>query len=304
LAGRFSAERGCLLLAEQGPAPEFDLAKFRKLQPPPGRRWSDPFVLFKDGRHATFFAENRLSDGRRHIAVITQNGDGTWSAPAVALERPHDLDYPFIFKWDGAVYMIPSSPERRAVELYRCAEWPGRWEFVRNLMRGAWAARATLHPHGGKWWLFLTMKAADEVAVGDELHLFYADSPVSDRWTAHPRNPVVADARQAVPAGRLFEWGSALYRPARAAGVMSDGGAIGSSITINRILKLTEEAYEEVAVETIAPGWDAAVQGVRTLNFSGRLTVLEAVRRTWRLGRGSHRSSIGDDEEEDFIQES
>jgi len=103
----------------------------------------------------------------------------------------------------------------------------------------------------------------------DELHVFHADSPLGP-WTPHPRNPVVSDVRRARPAGRLFRYNGAWYRPAQ-----DCAAGYGAGLAIQRITRLDTERYEEAPVASLTPSWRSGLTGFHTVNAAGGLTVID-----------------------------
>ncbi|HET8870888.1 MAG TPA: hypothetical protein VFM48_10600, partial [Aquabacterium sp.] len=180
------------------------LWRYKKLAPPTDRFWADPHIVERDGHYYIFIEELLYATNRGHISVIKMDKQGRYSAPERVLERPYHLSYPYLFEYDGQLYMVPESAQNRTVELYRCVEFPHKWEFVHNLMEGVKVYDATLTFHNGKWWMFANMVEVPGSSSWDELFVFWADSPLSQQWTPHPANPVISDCKRARPAGRLF----------------------------------------------------------------------------------------------------
>src|SRR5207237_9156730 len=86
----------------------------------------------------------------------------------------------------------------------------------------------TLFEHAGKFWMFAGGVERNGLIDG-ELFLFFSDSPFGP-WVGHPRNPVVADARRARPAGQVFTLQGQLVRPAHAC-----ARRYGRAVVLNRI---------------------------------------------------------------------
>ena len=207
-----------------------------KLQVPPrGVRWSNPFILKRQNVSYLFFDEYIHAKKRGHISCAVVENNGTINKPLVALERPYNLSYPFIFEYRGEFYMIPSTAND-AVEVYRCDRFPDQWEFHKTIMPDA-LTNATLVEHSMRWWMFANM--------GDELHLFYTDDPLSENWTPHPTNPIISDVRSARPAGRIFRGDGGLIRPASEPSLRQ-----GRTVSFHRITKLTTNEYEEEFTRT------------------------------------------------------
>jgi len=66
---------------------------------------------------------------KAHISVIEMDRDGLWKLPVKVLERDYHLSYPFLFEWNGNLYMIPETKGNKAIELYRCTRFPNKWEI-------------------------------------------------------------------------------------------------------------------------------------------------------------------------------
>jgi hypothetical protein len=257
----------------QEDTPNF-LKGFTRLQPPKDRFWADPFPYEKDGRHYIFFEELPFAAGRAHISVIEVNAAGPVGEPVRVLERDYHLSYPFLVEDNGQLYMVPETANNHTVEIYRCVEFPHRWKLEKVLLRDVWAADATLHRVGGRWWMFLAM-GADGGEVNDELHLF-SSSHLLGEWKPHRCNPIKSDVRGARPAGKLFTHDGMLYRPAQICAPL-----YGSGMAIHRVVRLDEQKYVEEEVRRIEPAGAGGILGVHTLNRAGALTVTDAfVRRS------------------------
>ncbi len=187
--------------------------------------------------------------------------DGIKSGPTIVLEKPYHLSYPFIFEWESCLYMLPETAAHRAIEAYRCLEFPYRWEFCQTLMEPVKAYDTTLFPYQGKWWMTTNLKENEGASSWDELFLFSADYPLSAHWTPHPCNPVVSDVRRARPAGAIFESDGVLYRPSQDC---SQG--YGYGLNLNRILTLNAADYREEVACKMVPGWDRHIRGLHTFN--------------------------------------
>jgi len=203
--------------------------------------------------------------------VMQMDDTGRYSAPQPVLTRSYRLAYPFVFEWQGDYYMIPETSANKTVEVYRCLEFPSRWAFCGTLMENVTAVDTTLYCDGQKWWLFANIRERPGASLGDELFLFYADTPLTKHWTAHPENPVVSDVRRSRPAGRLFEHRGQLYRPSR-----DSSRGDGYAVKINRVVTLSETEYREEEVSSIEPNWANDIRGVGMLSHAHRLTVVDA----------------------------
>jgi hypothetical protein len=202
---------------------------------------------------------------------------GRYDKPRKIIDQPYHLSYPFLFEWGGSFYMIPESSANRSIQLYRCMHFPFEWQFEKNLMAGVDAVDTTLARHGGRWWMFTTIRDNEGYPNWDELFLFSADSPVSDRWVPHPLNPVVFDIRRARPAGPIFAQDGELFRPSQ-----DCSNRYGYGLRLQRIKTLTETQYEEEEVTFVEPLWDRRITAVHSYAREVGLTVIDALYRRWR----------------------
>ena len=244
---------------------------FHPLIPEKDRYWGDPFVVAKDDRFYVFIEEKIYAAGLGRIACLTLNREGRLLSNQVVLERPYHLSYPFIFEQDGETFMVPETAGHRSIELYRCVQFPGRWEFVKTLMTDIYAVDATLFYYGNKVWLFANVKEQGGSSL-DALHLYFApQGPLTDQWTPHPCNPIVKDIRSARPAGRIFMQDGKLVRPSQ-----DSSRRYGYALRFNRIIKLDEKEYAEKAESTFKPA-GGRMLATHTFNQAGGLTVVDAI---------------------------
>ena len=240
------------------------------LIPPRGTDWADPCVIQSGGKYHIFFEELVRAERRGHISVVVMDDQGRCQPPVRVLERPYHLSYPFVFEWQGGYYMIPETAQNRAIEVYRCVEFPARWEFHKTLMAGVTAVDSTLFCDGAKWWLFANLREREGASLHDELFLFSADEPLSDRWQPHPLNPVVSDVRRARPAGRIFRRDGHLYRPSQ-----DCSRRYGGALNINRVEALNGNDYRESCVTHIEPASGTRIRGIHTLSQAGPLVAVD-----------------------------
>jgi len=270
-APRESEDRWILMTGIRSSEDPLHWDGLKRIVPPHGAFWADPFLARMESKTYLFFEEfiRRTELGRISCAEIRQ--DGTIGELRTVLERPYHLSYPFIFEHRGGFYMIPETSQNQTIEVYRCALVPDKWEFHKTIMQDVRAVDATLIEHDGLWWMFVNI-ADDGGSTRDELHLFHSDDPLSDDWTPHPMNPVVSDVRRARPGGRIFLRDSGLVRPSQDSSLR-----YGYALNLNRITKLTRDEYEEEAIERFEPPNGGDILAVHTYNFSGDVTVIDAM---------------------------
>ena len=263
-----------LLIYKTGTSNDFktnSYKDFTELKPSKDRFWADPFVIRRGDKFYLFVEEFIYRRNKGHISVLELNSTGQLLKTQRIIEKAYHMSYPFIFESDNIFYMIPETGGNRSIDLYKCLEFPGKWEYLKTIMNNVNAVDSTLFYHIGKWWLFTVIDKIDsELAVSPELYLFYSDDFLSDNWTSHPMNPVVTDVRTARPAGKIFLKEGKIYRPSQ-----DCSGRYGNSFDINYIYTLSESDYEEKNVKKVKPEWGENLMGTHTFNFDGGLTIID-----------------------------
>ena len=240
------------------------------IRPSKDRFWADPFPVDAGDKVYIFVEEYIYKENKGLIAVIELDERGQWRNSGPVLNESYHLSYPFIFKWLDCYYMIPETAEEKAIKIYRCTEFPFKWELDRIVMENVRAVDTTLQEIQGTWWMFTNI-GGDGFSMHDELYLFHARTPFGP-WEPHKRNPVKSDVRSARPAGRLFQRGDHIYRPAQDC---SEG--IGLAVSINRIDFLSPDQFVEKEIARIMPTQKTGIRGIHTVNRAGKFTVIDCL---------------------------
>lgn len=250
------------------------LWRYKKIIPPKDRFWADPHVVQKNSTYYIFFEEYLNSEEKGRISLITMDEDGSYSEPEVILDKSYHLSYPYVFEHDNEYYMIPETMANHTIELYKCVDFPYKWEFQMNLMENIQAVDATLYRKDGKWWMFANVLEHGGASTWDELYIFFSEELYSASWTPHVMNPVVSDCKSSRPAGRLFVQNGGLYRPSQ-----NCSTRYGYGFNIGEIKTLNETEYEEEIVSRVQPNWEKQIKGTHTFNRVGSLHVVDALYR-------------------------
>jgi hypothetical protein len=259
--------------------PHKDPGPWQVVSPPVDRQWADPFVFERDGEALVFFEQLGYGDAKGELAVARLERDAELSDPEPIMRAPHHLSYPYVFRDGADTFMIPESGEAQRVELWAATDFPTGWTRVEALLEGVHAVDASVLHHGGLYWMWVSQPFADG-RLGDETFLYFSDR-LDSGWTAHPRNPVVSDARSARPAGRPFLHGDVVIRPAQ-----DCTGRYGSRVVFNAVEVLTPEEYQERPVGLLDPSWAGGHNlCVHTYTFDGRFEATDGRRLVSRLRR-------------------
>lgn len=244
----------------------------------PGHRfYADPFPVNWQGRTFVFFEDLDHRVGKGTISAVEFDGTGPKGPVIPVLEEPWHLSYPFLIEHDGELWMIPESSERRDVAIYRCVDFPGKWERHTTLLSGLELGDATIVWHDGLHYLF---GATRDGAGGysDTLSIFHAEH-LFGPWLPHARNPIMVDRASARPAGHFVTIDGQLWRP-----VQDCSNGYGAALGLAEITELSPTLFKQIVRHTLAPDRQWPGRKLHTLNRSGRLEVIDGSRIQPRVG--------------------
>lgn len=256
-----------------------DLSTCKPIVPPTDRYWADPFLVENEDDEWIFFEDFEYREARGRISCIRLTADG-YDSYRTVLDQPYHLSYPFLFEYEGGLFMIPETHQNRTVELWRCDEFPDRWERVRVILDDISAVDTTLLEHDDRWWLFTNNDRSGLNDHGTELFVFFTDDPIDGEWLPHELNPVLVDARRARMGGGFIRTNNgAIVRCAQ-----NGGPTYGSGLLLYEIATLTTRAYEERLVEELTPDWRSDAVGIHHCHTQPNLTIFDLCVRVPRIG--------------------
>jgi len=230
-------------------------------------------VINRNGKNYCFVEDFDYLKQRGSIAVY-ELADGGALRVGTALEEGFHLSFPYLFEYQGELFMCPESSENKDIRIYQCIEFPLRWKLKKIAMEKISAADTMIFPKDGKWWMFTNI---DALGIGDhcsELFIFFASSPLESEWTPHGLNPVIVDASRARNAGFIMD-GDIYYRCSQGQGF----DFYGKQVLINKITELTDHSYQESCSCVVIPTFKAGAVGTHHLHTNGKITVFDF----WRL---------------------
>ncbi len=163
--------------------------------------------------------------------------------------------------------MLPESPGRAELELYRADPFPDRWVLEARLIDGQ-LHDATIFEDMGRLWLFAASEYRQS-STWDALSLYSAEC-LTGPWTPHPLNPVHLDVRSARPAGALFRSGGEIWRP-----VQDCSGGYGSALGFARVTRLDAGGYAQELHGRLSFPASSGILGPHTLNWADDVEVID-----------------------------
>jgi hypothetical protein len=245
-----------------------ELGRGIELNNPPFHFLADPFVINKADKNYCFVEDFNYSKDRGEIAVYElQNNKAV--RLGTALSENFHLSFPFLFEYEGQLFMCPETCENKDIRIYRCHDFPLGWRLEKIIMSNVSAVDTMIFQRSEKWWMFTNIDPIDNGDHCSELLIFHSTSPFGN-WMPHSLNPVFVDASCARNAGLITE-GDKIFRVSQGQGF----DLYGRQILINEIAELTDDTYREVCIKKIVPNFKNDISGTHHLHSNGKLTVFD-----------------------------
>ncbi len=214
-------------------------------EPPLDRFWADPVPLVHDGAYYVFYEELLYSDWIGRLNVARVYPDGRFEPLGVVLEMPTHLSFPQVFHADGELWMVPETLALGEIALYRCVDFPLRWERHCRLAEGRWVDTAVFETDDG--WAMLTSRTDGPAESGND-NLYAATAPsLQGPWTGLNR-PVCVDIHGARMGGAPARVDGKWVRPAQDCAVR-----YGHQLRLSTVHAVGADHLEETPLMTWSP---------------------------------------------------
>lgn len=231
---------------------------------------ADPFVITENSRNVCY-AENYDNAKGNGCIVAYELGENEATLLGDVLHEPFHLSFPYVFRFDGKIYMCPECSEVRQIRLYECVEFPLKWKMSHVLLDNLSAADTMIFEHEGRWWMFTNI---DTVGLGDhcdKLYIYYADTPLAADWRPHAKNPISLDASSARNGGLLFDAAGVPHRVAQ----RQEFRVYGKAFTVRKIVELSPTEFRESEVLSSDAVFGQEVEASHHLHCNGQMMVFD-----------------------------
>jgi len=159
------------------------------------------------------------------------------------------------------------------LEIYKCIEFPNKWELYSTAFDGEKVIDAFFYNDECKQkWLFVNKKENTQCPSDSELYIYKVDSLKLNKIESHKQNPVIINSMVARNGGAIFEYENEYYRPSQA----NINGIYGASLNINKIKKFSIEEYIEEIIVTAEPNFYKGLISMHHLHQTKNLFVIDA----------------------------
>ena len=236
------------------------------------RFFADPFICKSpDNKIQVIYEDYRYDDLYGKISVTTLDDQFNVLAQKNLLDTHSHLSYPYIWQDNGTTYIMPENSKDGEFSYYEFNHSQLRVFKKETLFKQLPLLDSTILFHDGRYWLFATHRGPHS---NEYLYIYHAPH-WSGPYTEHKANPVKKSLVGTRPAGSFIHYQGNIYRPTQ-----NCGEYYGKSVIINKIIKLNEDEFEEVAVTELHPPKNSAYNfAIHTINFSDDVIVIDGLRR-------------------------
>lgn len=205
---------------------------------------ADPFLFAQEDALYLFFEMKNSITMQGDIGVARSIDKGaTWQHLGIALDEEWHLSYPYVFDYNGQIFLMPEGSAKGDLRLYRADEFPLKWKLEKIIMRKP-LVDSFITNYNNKFWLFGSDHSGIGTKKNGQLEIWYSSSPLGP-WKPHRKNPIYNTDKStgARNGGRPFEYKGNLYRIGQ-----DCGDTYGRRIRVFKIKILNENEFSEKEV--------------------------------------------------------
>jgi hypothetical protein len=250
------------------------MSKAIKIENPVNHYLADPFVISKNNKTYCFVEDFDYFLSRGCISLYELN-EVKATRYGKIISEPFHMSYPYVFEYQSKFYMVPETCQNQDIRLYEAEEFPHKWKFLKTIFKDVDAADTTIFEKDGLWWLFTNIDPVKSGQHDSELFIFYSENPLSEKWTSHPKNPVICNSLTGRMGGIIFDK-KIIYRVSQKQAF----DKYGYATNINKILELSTTDYSEELEFTIKPNFFNYLDGTHHIHGNSNVTVFDFVKKS------------------------
>ena len=223
------------------------IKKLHVLPMPKGEFWADPFLYHNkaNGNNYLFIERFPFDTKKGVLSCGVLDEDLNVNNMHDILVRDYHFSYPHLIEENGELFIMPECSANRRLEVYRCVDFPDKWELYSTGMEGESLADTVYYrDKNGDAWIFTAQCDTSADIHCTLMNIYKVDSLEFKSVIPHKLNPIIINSRISRNGGRIYEEDGRLYRVAQD----NSHGMYGYGISVRQITKLTLDEYEEVEV--------------------------------------------------------
>ena len=235
----------------------------------PKSRWfADPFFIKRNKKHYIFFEDYDIKKKIGAISCVELNKNNSIKFHKNIIKEKFHLSFPFLFKFNNELYLIPETSVDKSIKLYKCTKFPNKWVFVKNLINDINCVDTIIFKHQKFWYLLTCMMSKKNIY--NKLVGYYSKNPIEVKWNIIKKFPLVSEYNGGRNGGIIHDSLKNIYR----VGQIQLPGRYGYGHTINRLIKISKDNYKEQCLKNQFNDLNN-LGHVHTINSKNNFTVID-----------------------------
>lgn len=204
---------------------------------------ADPFLFVQNDTLFLFYEKQTYWEPAT-IEMTCTTDLHTWTKPRTVLKEHFHLSYPYVFKYNDAVYMIPETHKIKEIRLYKANNAITSFTYYKTLInQKKTLVDSSLYFSSDKVYLFTT-----SIDSNIQLHLFISDN-IEGPYIEHINSPIAKGAKYGRNGGGILSINEGIYRVNQ-----NCFNSYGENINIFKINDISPTSYKETPyIENLFP---------------------------------------------------
>ena len=250
------------------------LRKGIEIKTPQNRFFADPFIVKRDGKTVCFVEDYSYKTKLGSISAVEILDENNYNILGYVIKEPFHMSFPYIFEYKDELYMVPETSKAKSIRLYKCIEFPMKWEYQKDLFADMNATDTMIFYHNNMWWMMFSHSITGK-NYNSQLVAYYTKSdPINGKWIAHKNNPLINDSQISRNGGIMGLNSNRIIRGRQKQGF----NIYGASLTLAEITDLTTSSFSEKEICQITPDFFPNLKGNHHFHSNGEYTVYDYFR--------------------------
>lgn len=233
------------------------------------RYWAaDPFIINYNGE-TYIFAELYDYIHRKGVIGYAKFENGSFKKWHPIIEEDYHLSFPFIFKYNGEIYIMPESNSSNSLYLYKAVEFPAKWEKQKELLSNIKIVDTVpfSYNNNNNYAFTLRINSGDK----NSMHIIKFD----DCGATFMEKAITRDDTISRMAGRVIKNGTTMIRVAQNCEYDYGTGIVFIEFHFDEDNNYKERILKKISYRDVLLDRKMFVNGLHTYNFNDDFEVID-----------------------------
>ena len=250
------------------------LRKGIEIKTPKNRFFADPFIIKREGKTVCFVEDYSYKSKLGSISAIEILDEKNYNILGSIIKESFHISFPYIFEYKDELYMVPETSKSKSIRLYKCIEFPMKWEYQKDLFENINATDTMIFYHNNMWWMMFSHSITGK-NYNSQLVAYHTKSdPINGNWIAHKNNPLINDSAISRNGGIMGLNSNRIIRGRQKQGF----NIYGASLTLAEITDLTISSFTEKEICKVTPDFFSNIKGNHHFHSNGEYSVYDYFR--------------------------